>query len=329
MFLISILLLATLALLQASCSGNDPQNTLAAKGIVAQKQQDLFWLFFWLAVVVFFLVEGLLLFTVIRYRRKAGHGIPAQVHGNTRLEIAWTIAPTVALIAVAIPTVTTIFELADTPDVALNVTVIGHQWWWEFQYPGLGVVTASEMHIPVGEAVSMRIESADVQHSFWVPKLGGKQDALPSRINTLWFKADSPGTYIGECAELCGVEHAKMRIRVVAQSPADFEAWAKAQKTAPATPSGDAARGLQVFQSNACIGCHTIQGTAGAGTIGPNLSHIGSRTTLAGASMDNTAENMAKWLRDPQAVKSGTIMPNLHLPEDQISALVAYLATLK
>lgn len=329
MLLVSLTFFAVLVLLQAACSPNDPQNTLAAEGVVGQKQQDLFWVIFWWAVAVFVAVEGLLLFIIIWFRRKPGQADPPQTHGNTRLEIAWTIAPVLVLVSIGVPTIATIFDNATVPEVSMSVRVVGHQWWWEFDYPELGVVTGNEMHIPVGEPISLVIGSADLIHSFWVPKLAGKIDAIPGRDNTMWFRADKAGTYFGQCAELCGIQHANMRLRVIAQPRAEFDAWVRAQRATPAAPSGEAARGAQVFATNACIGCHTIAGTPGVGKTGPNLTHFGSRTTLAAGIMPNTAENLSNWLRNPQAVKPGTLMPNLKLSDDQVSALVTYLQSLK
>ena len=330
-------ILAGLVLLQVSCSPNDPQNTLATVGEVGKRQQDLFWLIFWLAAAVFFLVEGLLLFTILRYRSKPGQGIPVQTHGNTRLEIGWTIAPTLLLCAVAVPTVATTFDNARVPDVGMNVRVVGHQWWWEFEYPGVGVVTASDLHIPVGEEISLHIESTDVIHSFWVPKLAGKIDAIPSRVNTMWLKGDEPGTYLGQCVELCGIQHANMRFRVIVQPRAEFDAWVAQQKSVPGPPSDRVAEGAAVFANptNQCIVCHTIEGTSGVGKVGPDLTHFGSRQTLAGGMIEHTPENLFEWLDDPDKVKPGNLMSeqfknsNIDLSYEQITALVAYLRSLR
>ncbi|MEK7216521.1 MAG: cytochrome c oxidase subunit II, partial [Chloroflexota bacterium] len=178
---LSLVLVGVFALFITSCSGKDPQDTLSAVGEVAKKQQELFWIIFSWAALVFVLVQGLLLFILFRFRRRSENEMPAQTHGNTKLEIAWTLAPVLILISVAIPTVASVFDLAKEHDVSMRVKVVGHQWWWEFQYPGLGVVTANELHLPVGEVVTFDLESADVIHSFWVPKLAGKQDAIPGR----------------------------------------------------------------------------------------------------------------------------------------------------
>ncbi len=327
---LSLILVGVLALFITSCSGRDPQDTLSAAGEVAKKQQELFWIIFAWATLVFVLVEGVLLFVLVRFRRRSESEMPAQTHGNNRLEIAWTVAPALILIFIAIPTVASIFDLAKEHDVSMRVKVIGHQWWWEFQYPGLGVVTANELHIPVGEVVAFDLESADVIHSFWVPKLAGKQDAVPGRSNPLWVKADAPGTYLGQCAELCGIQHAQMRLRIVVQEKAQFDQWVKDQRTPVSAPGAPAlVKGSQIVQQK-CAACHTVQGLAGAvGKVGPTLTHIGGRGTIASGVLNNTPENLARWIRDPQEVKRGALMPALGLSEDEIQAVVPYLQSLK
>lgn len=314
-----------LALFLTSCGARDPQNTLAASGFIAQKQQDLFWLILIIAIGVFVLVESLILFAVLRFRRRPGQAIPPQTHGNTRIEIAWTIAPALILVVIAVPTVTTIFETAATPPLSLRVNVIGHQWWWEFEYPDLGVVTANELHIPVGEAIALDLTSKDVIHSFWVPKLAGKTDMIPGRVNTMWIKADTADTYLGQCAELCGIQHGLMRLQVIVQPRGEFEAWVKAQR-APATPPGGELSGT----IPACFACHTIQGVPGAvGKLGPDLTHMASRSTIVSGYLDNTPDNLKQWLETPQSLKQGALMPNMNLNPSQVAALVDYLQTLK
>ena len=314
-----------LALLLVSCSARDPQNTLAAAGLIAQKQQDLFWLIIGIAAIVFVLVEGLLLITVLRFRRRPGQGMPPQTHGNTRLEIAWTIAPALILVVIAVPTVTTIFDTATTPPVALRVNVIGHQWWWEFEYPDLGVVTANELHIPTGEAIALALTTKDVIHSFWVPKLAGKTDLIPSRVNHMWIKSDVAGAYLGQCAELCGIQHALMRLQVIVQSRGEFDAWVKAQRAPGAPPPGELSGTI-----TQCFACHTIQGVPGAvGKLGPDLTHMASRSTIVSGYLDNTPDNLKQWLETPQSLKQGALMPNMNLNPSQVAALVDYLQTLK
>ncbi|HEY3215654.1 MAG TPA: cytochrome c oxidase subunit II [Candidatus Eisenbacteria bacterium] len=325
-------LLAVLPLLALGCTLNQfPQSTLHPRADYAWDIQRLLEsLVFWV-VVIFVLVEGALIVAVIRYRNRPGLAEPRMIHGHTGLEIGWTIAPAVVLAFIAVPTVMTIFKTqSQAPAGALEVRVIGHQWWWEFRYPEYGVTTASELHVPVGRPVSVSLETADVIHSFWFPAMGGKRDVIPSHVNRMWFSADTVGTFPGQCAELCGTSHANMRMKLMVQTPQEFEAWVAEQKQPPVEPDSAslAGKGKQVFLSAGCIACHTIEGVA-PGTIGPNLTHVGSRTSLAGSIFPNTPEHMAKWIEDPPARKPGAIMPKLGLAPDQVTAVVAYLQSLK
>jgi cytochrome c oxidase subunit 2 len=320
----------------AGCTG-DPQDTLTADGVVSEKITELFWIVFAIAVVVFVLVEGALVFALIRYRHRRDRAgqLPTQLHGSTPLEITWTIIPTVILAALAIPTISTIRELDAAPEDALEVRVIGHQWWWEFQYPESGVVTADELHIPVGRPVKVTLNSADVIHSFWVPKLAGKTDVVPNHNNTMWFQAKEAGVYSGQCAEFCALSHAKMKFSVVAESQADFDAWLRAEAAPAPTPTTELARqGEQAFFGLPCIGCHTIKGPTvnglqALGTTGPNLTHFALRDRFAGSWLENNPENLRLWLQNPPAIKPGSLMPNYNLTDEQITQLIAYLESLK
>jgi cytochrome c oxidase subunit II len=331
-----IALSAGLVLLLSACGGGLPQNTLEPAGPTARTIDRLFDPVFWIAVFVFVLVEGLLVYAVIRFRHRPGAAVPVQVHGNKRMEIAWTIAPAVLLAVIAVPTIVTIFSLYRTPHNALTVEITGHQWWWDVKYPSLQLETANEIHIPVGQKVFVKVTSYDVIHSFWVPRLAGKQDLEPGKINHLTMEADAPGTYLGQCAEYCGTSHANMRLRVIAEDPAQFQSWAAAQQEPATQPAADILailKGTATRQS--CGGCHTIRGVKDngvetfAGGIGPDLTHFGSRTTFAGAIFPNTPEELAAWLRDPPARKAGADMPNLGLSEQEVQALVTYLEGLK
>ncbi|MGH2809464.1 MAG: cytochrome c oxidase subunit II [Actinomycetota bacterium] len=319
------------AFLLSACTKDAPLNFLHPEGPSAVESDRIWDLVFAIAVVVFVLVEGALVFVLFRYRQRSDKDAPRQVHGNTRLEIAWTIIPVLLLIGVAVPTVGGIVrQSAEPPADALRIDVIGHQWWWEYRYPDEDVITATDLHIPTGRAVYLSITSGDVIHSFWVPKLAGKQDAVPGRINPLSMKADRPGKYLGQCAEYCGLSHANMRLTVYAHDPADFDGWVENQKAVPAVP-GDplAARGRQLFLEGKCAGCHTIEGTNAKGQTGPNMTHFASRTTFAGSMFEVTDENLRLWLEDPPGRKPGSKMPNLKLPEDDILALVSFLQSLK
>jgi cytochrome c oxidase subunit II len=329
--------------LLAGCRGDGsqyrefPQTTLEPTTDYGWKIQSLFELILWWSVPVFVLVEGGLLYLVWRFRARPGQPRPRQIHGSTKLEVAWTIAPALILVVIAVPTVQTIFDIGGPPPTdSLEVEVIGHQWWWEFRYPSLGIVTANEPHLPVGQNVGFDLRSDDVIHSFWFPRLGGKRDVVPNHVNRMWFMPETPDVYLGQCAEFCGTSHANMRMRAIADSPADWGSWVAAQQ-APAMTTPEAARGVELFNTRGCIGCHNIVGVnaqtfqinAESGKIGPNLTHVGSRTTIAAGLFENNPTEMANWLRDPPAMKPGSLMPKLGLSEDDISALVAYLESLK
>jgi len=323
--------LAGLAFL-AGCAGPyHPQSALDPDTEYGWKLQHLFELILILAAIVFVAVEGVLLYTVWRFRARPGQARPQQVHGNTVFEIGWTIAPAVVLAAIAVPTVRTIFDVGGPPPAdAMRIEVIGHQWWWEYRYPELNVVTANEVHLPVSKNVSFELKSADVIHSYWIPRLGGKRDVVPTHTNHIWLDApQQPGEYLGQCAEFCGASHANMRTRAFVDSQENFEAWVRNEQAPAAQPAPEVARGAQVFQSNACVGCHTIAGTNARGETGPNLTHVGGRTTLASAVLQNTPAEMARWIRDPQDVKPEALMPKLGLAEDDIQAIAAYLESLK
>ncbi len=331
-----------LSLLLSGCISNDPQSTFSRDGTVSSLQLDLFALIWWLMVGVFVVVEGVLLYAVLRFRKRPGQEdvLPAQTHGNTRLEIAWTIAPTLVLLALMIPTIQGLGVLSERQGGdAIDVKVIAHQWWWEFQYPDLGVTTANEMHIPVGKKVNLALESADVIHSFWVPRLAGKTDVIPNRHNTMWLDAKKSGEYYGQCAEFCGIEHGMMKFRVIADAQGEFDAWVNAQKSPQPAPTGTAAQGATVFLGKGCIACHTIAGNPAAqGKIGPNLTHVGSRTTIVAGFLENNTENLTKWIHNPNSVKQGNVMgrdapvytvPALAMTDEDVSKLVGYLQSLK
>jgi cytochrome c oxidase subunit 2 len=321
-----------------ACAQNAPQDTLKPEGPIGRDINSLWWPVFWIAVAVFFLVEGALLWFLWRYRERRGQPAPEQVHGNTRLEVAWTMAPAIILTFVAIATVAGIFRLAAKPTGDfLEVEVRAHQWWWEYEYPEAKIITANELHIPAGKLIYLRLDSQDVIHSFWVPKLGGKQDVVPGRTNTLKIQADKAGTYPGQCAEFCGLSHANMRLLVIAHEPAEFDDWMTEQQLPASTPSAAlASRGRQLFLEGECKNCHAVGGTDAQARLAPDLTHFASRTTFAGAMFENTDENLRRWLDDPPAMKAmapdrrpGPIgMPSYNLSEEEIEALVAYLRTL-
>ena len=342
-----------------ACDASNPQSTFDARGYVAQTQLNLFWLILGAGAVVFVFVEGAIIYTIIKFRRRRADEIPEQVEGNATVEFAWTAGPTVLLLLVAVPTVLTVFDNQVSPDPsALTVDVVGHQWWFEFRYPHPDdpekeVRFANDLHMPVDEVVNVNLESEDVIHSFWIPKIAGKVDMVPEGGNTMWIKADETGMYYGQCLEFCGVQHANMRFRVYVHEREDFDAWLRAEAE-PAVVSQDplAREGRNVFNSAGCTACHQLQSVVPADQIslqGPNLAHVASRTILAGGVFDNRDEsgrvndailqaNLRTWLEDPESAKTGNVMareaPTYMNKEDalteaELSALVAYLTTLK
>jgi cytochrome c oxidase subunit 2 len=325
------LVIVAVLLALTGCSGPFPQSTLAPKSDFSGAIDGLFTNIFWWALIVFILVEGLLLVTIIRWRARNDGRIPPEVHGHTALEISWTLAPALILVFIAVPTMRSIFDTAGhAPEGALRVEVVGHQWWWEYRYPALNVSTVNELHVPAGVPIQLNMTSADVLHSFWAPALFGKRDLMQGRTTQIAFTADSAGEYLGQCAEFCGASHANMRLRVFVQADSSFQRWVDQQRATPATPArgSPAERGQQVYRRSACIGCHTIAGVSSA-KIGPDLTHIGGRTTIAGALFPNTAEYLRRWIANAPALKPGALMPPQGMPDADLDALVAYLQSLK
>jgi len=275
-----------------------------------------------IAVLIFIGVESALVYVVWRYRASRV-ATPARFDRNTRLEVAWTAAPALTLAVVFVLMLGTLRDIGAATDAQLHVRATGHQWWWEFAYSG--IVTANEMHIPIDTTIDLELASVDVNHSFWVPELGGKTDMIPGQINHLRLLTHRPGVYLGQCAEFCGVEHAWMRIRVVAESKDDFDRWLAAQAL-PATASGP---GAAVFQANTCVNCHAIRGTGAHGTAGPDLTHLAGRATIAAGVLPSDAASIRAWLADPQRYKPGAFMPRVPLTDADLDALASYLVSLK
>ena len=298
--------------------------------------RKLSWLVTAIAIVIFVVVEGLLVFAIIRYRRRSKQDDgkdPVQLYGSNPVELAWTVIPILIVVTLCLATVRTIQSVQPTvgerPENALTVEVIGHRWWWEFRYPELNIVTANELYAPVGRPIWLELGSADVIHSFWVPELQGKMDAIPGRTNYWMFTADEEGIYLGQCAEYCGNQHANMLIRVVVEDEAGFDAWAKNQALPAVNIKTDMVRkGREVFLEYACQSCHAIAGVAD-GTYAPDLTHLMSRQVIAGGMLPNTATNLKAWIDDPDQIKPGCDMPSLQLTNEEIEQVVAYLVTLK
>jgi cytochrome c oxidase subunit 2 len=289
---------------------------------------------------IFLVVAGLMVYAVIRFRYRPSDSErePPQIYGSNQIELSWTVIPILIVVMMFLSTTRVILETeaAPKPASSVDVTVIGHQFWWEYRYPKLGVVTANELHVPVSDPTKptptyLAMSSADTDHSFWVPRLAGKMDLIPNRLNTMWIDPQEPGLYLGQCAQYCGTQHAKMLLRVYAQSPEDFAAWIKQQQR-PAEQDVSAnpavAEGLTVFMHSACINCHTISGTVATGRFGPDLTHLESRDTIASGPIQNTPENLRKWIADPNSMKPGVLMPSMHLNDHDLDVITAYLATL-
>lgn len=326
------LLTAVAALVLAAC-GHAPQSELTPAGPVARTELQLIGLGFWIMVGIGGVVFILLFLIILRFRvRKGDEELPAQIEGNNRLEFTWTLIPLVLLAILAVPTVKDMFTVSAAPAHAnaLPVKVVAHQWWWEFDYPSLHIVTATEMHIPAGRPIDLSIESADVIHAFWVPELAGKTDAIPGRVNKMWLEASKPGDYSGQCAAFCGTDHALMRFQVIADTTGGFNTWVHEMQHPNVTPRSAAAKaGQKVFATEGCSGCHTIDGTPYKGTLGPNLTNLGLRTTIASAIMANNDANLVRWITNPQALMPGNDMPKLNLTPTQIHDVSAYLEGMK
>jgi cytochrome c oxidase subunit 2 len=312
-------------------------NIFAPTSTPAFAIRDLSWFVLGICAVIFFVVGGLLAYSVMRFRRRPGEdsGEPPQVYGSNQIELAWTVVPVLIVVILFLATARYIFGiegLQPTPN-ALQVTVIGHQWWWEIRYPDLGIVTANELHVPVndkeeGTPTFLTLQSADVIHSFWVPQLAGKMDVVPNKTNQVWIDPRTPGLYVGQCAEFCGVQHAGMLLRVIVHPKDEFAAWVGAQKGL-AIDDLAVRGGRELFQSTACINCHTVRGTPANGIFGPDLTHLMSRSTLGAGVASNTPENLRDWINNPDALKPGALMPAMQLSRADLDQLVAYLLTLR
>ena len=298
----------------------------------AYEINNLFLDYLVLAGIIVALVTGLVIVGAIRFRSKKRPEEPPQIFGNKKLEITWTLIPFLILVFFFVLTLRAMIEI-NTPvgnDPKPDIIIIAHQWWWDMRYPGYKIITANELHIPVGKKLLMAVKSADVIHDWWVPDLGRKIDAIPGRTNYTWIEADSAGTYLGTCAEFCGAEHAWMRIKVIAQTPYEFNQWVNNQKQIPSQPNDSTAiLGQMLFQKETCGDCHAIAGTPANAHVGPDLTHIASRTTILSGRLTNTRENLMSWLANPQKVKPGAHMPDFRFNKNQLNELVTYLEGLK
>jgi cytochrome c oxidase subunit 2 len=286
--------------------------------------------------IIFFVVVTLLGYSILKFRATSANADrePAQVYGSNQIELAWTIIPVLIVVVLFLATARVIHAIQDAPEPpgAVEVTAIGHQYWWEFRYPKLGIVTANELHIPVSDAshptpTFLQLLSADTDHSFWVPELAGKTDLVPNHPNRMWMDPHRTGIFLGQCAQYCGTQHAKMLLRVSVDSPQDFAAWVRSQQQVAVQDSSVMA-GRQVFEHTACINCHTVSGTPADGRFGPDLTHLMGRTTIAAGAAENTPENLRRWIQNPDAIKPGSLMPAMKLSDADLDAVVKYMETL-
>ena len=333
---------AILSLLLVSAQAafaNGPQatpNMFAPVSTPASNEFDLSMFVLAITGGIFVVVTGLLAYAVVKFRQKTEDDQePAQVYGSTQIELAWTVIPVMIVVVLFLTTARFIFAIQDNPKpkAALDVTVVGHQFWWEFRYPKYGIVTANELHVPLSDPAHptptyLKLLSADVIHSFWVPQLAGKTDAIPNHENVMWIDPHAPGMYVGQCGQFCGTQHAKMLLRVYVDTPQQFAAWV-AQQQLPGASQDAVAEGKQVFETQACMNCHAVRGTVANGRFGPDLTHFGSRDTLGSGAIPNTPQNLEAWIRNPDDLKPGALMPAMQLNETQLAQVTAYLSSLK
>jgi cytochrome c oxidase subunit 2 len=286
--------------------------------------------------IIFLVVFALLFYSVVKFRERATDvgREPAQVYGSMQIGLAWTIIPTLIVVVLFLATARVIHAIEDAPEPAgaVDVIAIGHQYWWEFRYPKLGIVTANELHIPVSDPshstpTFLQLLSADTDHSFWVPELAGKTDLIPNHPNRMWMDPQQTGVFLGQCAQYCGTQHAKMLLRVSVDQADDFGAWVRGQQK-PAVEDAAAVAGRRVFERNACMNCHRVDGTPANGRFGPDLTHLMSRSTIAAGAAENTHDNLRLWIQNPGAIKPGSLMPAMKLSDADLDAVVSYMETL-
>lgn len=329
-------------------------NSFDPRSVPAHTIHEISLLVLWICTAIFLVVTAILVYVVVRYRRRPTDDSqePPQVYGSSQIELAWTVIPILITIVLILVTARTIGDVQnkELPKDALEIKIVGHQWWWEVRYPQYGIVTANEIHVPVSSPshrlpTRIVLESADVLHSFWVPQLAGKMQLVPNKTNVTWIEPLHPGVYLGNCAQYCGTQHAFMLLRVVAQPPEDFQRWVAHQKkpaesfASVASSSGVssevtpqtalALQGQKTFQSVACVNCHRIEGTSAQGIFGPDLTHLMSRKTIGAGVAQNMHQNLWQWVRNPQTLKIGCFMPDMQLTRHQVDEIVAYLETLR
>jgi cytochrome c oxidase subunit 2 len=332
-----VLASASCALAAANTAPLSPTNIFAPDSTPARSIFRISSFVLEITGAIFVVVFSLLAYAVVKFRERKhddGHE-PPQVYGSNQMELAWTVLPVLIVVVLFLSTAQVIHRVQDAraPADAVQVTVVGHQFWWEYRYPQYDFSTANELHVPVSDPshptpTYLGLLSADVDHSFWVPRLAGKTDLIPNHPNTTWIDPHDTGIFLGQCAQFCGTAHANMLLRVYVQSPEDFQQWVHAQEQ-PAVNDPAVAAGKALFVAKACFACHTIRGTMAAGKVGPDLTHLMSRDTIAAGILPNTPANLRKWIQDPPAMKEGALMPKVDMTDDQLNQIAAYLETLK
>jgi cytochrome c oxidase subunit 2 len=312
-----------------------PTNIFAPASTPAESIFGLSILVLVTVAAIFVAVFGLLAYVVLRFRRRS-HDLsePPQIYGSTQVELAWTVIPVLIVVALFLASARVIASIqnATRPPGALQVIVTGHQYWWEYRYPSLKITTANELHVPISDPAHptptfLTLLSADTDHSFWVPRLAGKTDLIPNHPNSMWIDPHETGLFLGQCAQYCGTQHAKMLLRVYVDSPAEFERWVRTQQQT--APGGGSPLGQRVFASTACVNCHTVSGTSANGKFGPDLTHLMTRATIASGAAANTHEMLRLWIKNPDAIKPGSKMPAMGLSDADLDAVTAYLETLR
>ena len=338
-----LLILAPAALIALLASCSDPQTTIEPKSDFTEAIQGVYEIVFWLSMFVFVAIMLLTLWLAVRFRERPGQ-VANQIHGHTRLEILWTIIPVAIVLIMLVPTWQVIADTTKSPpEGSIVVEAEGKQWWFEFRYPDLGIVTANELHLQAGQPVHVKLYAEDVIHSFWIPQLAGKVDMVPGHENDLWFTPNMDSArseaYLGQCVEFCGTSHANMRFRVFVHDEAGFQAWAENEASDAVEPTSELGqRGKELFLVSACVGCHSVRGHIAAADLAPDLTHVGSRTTIASGILDNTYDNLVKWIRNPDRMKPGIdpdddsrFMPAFEdeMSDEDIRAIAQYLMELK
>ncbi len=331
------------AICRLACAAGEvssPTSIFAPASTPARSIFDLAVLILVVTGTIFLVVCGMLAYAAVKFRSRPGdRQEPLQIYGSDQLELAWTVIPVLIVIVLFMTSARVIHAVqdADRPPGTIEVTVIGHQFWWEYRYPQYGFVTANELHVPVSDPAHptptfLQLLSADTDHSFWVPRLAGKTDLIPNHPNSTWIDPHQIGLFLGQCAQYCGTQHAKMLLRVVVDSRTDFDKWVHQQQqkvSSDAGVSAEAEEGRRVFNRTACINCHTISGSVADGRFGPDLTHLMSRDTIASGVLDNSAVNLRAWIQNPAQFKPGALMPAMNLTDSELTAVTAYMQTLR